>query len=45
MKAPLIFFKCFTFALTEAEAAGNIYTEEQLVSFALAGLTSTSNTK
>ncbi len=45
MKAPPIFFKRFTFALTEAEAAGNTYTEEQLVSFALAGLTSTNNSK
>jgi hypothetical protein len=39
------FFKRFTFAQTEAEAAGNTYTEEQLVSFALAGFTSTQNTR
>ena len=37
------FFKRFTFAQTEAEAAGNIYTVEQLVSYALAGFTSTQN--
>jgi hypothetical protein len=39
------FFKRFTFALTEAEAAGNIYSDDQLVSFALAGITSTNNTR
>jgi len=37
------FFKHFTFAQTEAEAAGNSYTEDQLVSYALAGFTSTQN--
>jgi hypothetical protein len=37
------FFKRFTFAQTEAEAAGNSYTEDQLVSYALAGFTSTQN--
>ncbi len=40
-----IFLKRFTFAQTEAEAAGNTYSEEQLVSFALAGFTSTYNTQ
>ncbi len=39
------FFKCFTFALTEAEAAGNCYSDDQLVSSALAGLTSTNNSR
>jgi hypothetical protein len=37
------FFKRFTFAQTEAEAAGNSYTEDQLVSYTLAGFTSTQN--
>jgi len=37
------FFKHFTFAQTEAEAAGNTYSENQLVSYALAGFTSTHN--
>jgi hypothetical protein len=37
------FFLHFTFARTEAEAAGNTYTEQQLVSFALAGMNNTSN--
>jgi hypothetical protein len=37
------FFKRFTFAQTEAEAAGNTYSENQLVSYALAGFTSTHN--
>jgi hypothetical protein len=36
-------FKRFTFAQTEVEAAENKYTEEQLVSYALAGFTSTQN--
>jgi len=39
------FFRRFTFAKTEAEAAGNSYTEQQLVSFALAGMNNTSNSK
>jgi hypothetical protein len=39
------FFRLFTFARTEAEAAGNTYTEQQLVSFALAGMNNTSNSR
>jgi hypothetical protein len=39
------FFQRFTFAKTEAEAAGNSYTEQQLVSFALAGMNNTSDSK
>jgi hypothetical protein len=39
------FFRHFTFARTEAEAAGNTYTEQQLVSFALAGMNNTSNSR
>jgi hypothetical protein len=35
----------FTYAKTEAEGADNIYTEEQLVSFALSGLSNTKNLK
>ena len=38
-------FKRFTFAQTEVEAAENKYTEEQLVSYALAGFTSTQNNR
>jgi len=37
------FFWRFTFARTEAEAAGNTSSEQQLVSFALAGMNNTSN--
>jgi hypothetical protein len=37
------FFKRFTFAQTEAKAAGNTYSENQLVSYALAGFTNTHN--
>jgi hypothetical protein len=39
------FFPRFTFARTEAEAAGNTYSEQQLVSFALAGMNNTSNSR
>jgi len=39
------FFRRFTLAKTEAEAAGNSYTEQQLVSFALAGMNNTSDSK
>jgi hypothetical protein len=39
------FFCRFTYTCTEAEAAGNSYTNEQLVSCALAGLNSTHNAK
>jgi hypothetical protein len=40
------FFWRFTFARTEAEAAGNTYSEQQpLVSFALAGMNNTSNSR
>jgi hypothetical protein len=37
------FFRHFTFTRTEAEAAGNTYTEQQWVSFALAGMNNISN--
>jgi hypothetical protein len=33
-----IFFRRFTFARTEAEGVGNMYSEQSLVNFALAGL-------
>jgi hypothetical protein len=39
------FFRRFTYAHTEVEAAGNSYTNERLVSYALSGLNSTHNTK
>jgi len=39
------FFRRFTFARMEAEAAGNTYSEQQLVSFALAGMNNTSNSR
>jgi hypothetical protein len=39
------FFRHFTFARTEAEAAGNTYSDQQLVSFALAGMINTSNSR
>jgi hypothetical protein len=37
------YFRRFTFARTEAEGAGNIYTEQALVNFALAGLATSKN--
>jgi len=39
------YFRRFTFARTEAEGAGNSYTEDSLVNFSLAGLTTTKNPK
>jgi hypothetical protein len=39
------FFRRFTFAHTEAEGVGNIYAEQSLVNFALAGLGTSKNPK
>jgi hypothetical protein len=39
------YFRGFTFARTEAKGAGNTYTEQSLVNFALAGLTTSENQK
>jgi translation initiation factor IF-1 len=39
------FFRRFTFARTEAEGVGNVYSEQSLVNFALAGLGSSKSPK
>ncbi len=39
------YLRRFVYAKTEAEGASNVYTEQQLVDFALSGLSATKNTK
>jgi hypothetical protein len=39
------YFRCFTFAWTEAVGVGNSYSEQSLVNFALAGLITSKNPK
>jgi hypothetical protein len=45
MRARQFFFRRFTCARTEAESVGNIYTEQSLVNFSLAGLGTSKNAK
>ncbi len=45
IESATIFFRCFTYAKTEAEASTNIYSTEQVIEFTLSRLSHTKNMK